>query len=87
MSQTLYMKRMPLLVILKQYPLLMDEAVHIYVAYQKFIKLSLLVFQIIDQLYLKLALQHAKLQNIYKISRHPLLKMNTCLEIHLSLCP
>ena len=80
-SQTLYMKRILLLVILKHYSLLMDQALHVYMAYQNFIKHQLMVFQIIDQLYLNLALQHIKLQNAYYISYHPVLKMNTHLEI------
>ena len=61
---TLY-ENMPLLVILKQYSFLMDQVLYVYITYQKFIKRYLMVFQIIDQLYLKLALQYKKTQNIY----------------------
>ena len=41
---------MPLIVTLKLHSLLMDQALHVNMAYQKFIKHLLMVFQLIDQI-------------------------------------
>ena len=59
------MKRVQLLVILKQNSLLMNWVRHVYMAYQNSIKHLLILFQITEQLYLKMVLQQMQLENIY----------------------